>query len=322
VDFRKNGLNYNEIAAKLNALGITARSGGVWYPANVPNLRTRRDWAGMRKLLLRKFGWHVVVRMGEHSFESASAAGAFAAMAVLENAVPSSDHEMATIDVSALRGQPPIYPAEKAFLLGVKPPTLVPQAGQIRNPDSRIVFTVLASGALLQEFVDTAQGIKTGDDERWRRTFWELPRLLEGWKWYQTSVRLPQLFGGASQVIDWRTGGVGMVRPRLGNTVQGRPGVAISPMGPLPSALYFGERFESSIAPLVPKKASHLLALWVFTESECYRKAVRAIDQKLCVTTDTLAKVPFDLAHWQKVAAEKYPHGLSAGILTLTTAYA
>jgi hypothetical protein len=31
---------------------------------------------------------------------------------------------------------------------------------------------------------------------------------------------------------------------------------------------------------------------------------------QLCVTTDTLAKVPFDLAHWQKVAAEKYPHGL------------
>jgi hypothetical protein len=268
------------------------------------------DYIDFRRLLLRKFVWHVVVRMGEHSFESASAAGAFAAMAVLENAVPGSGHEMATIDVSALRGQPPIYPAQKALLLGVKPPTLLLQADQIQNPDSRIVFTVLASGALLQEFVDTAQGIKTGDDERWRRTFWELPTLLEGWKWYQTSVKTPQLYGGASQVIDWRTGGVGMVRPRLGNTVQGRRGVAISPMGPLPCAVYSGERFESTIAPLVPKKAAHLLALWVFTESESYRKAVRAIDQKLCVTTDTLAKVPFDLAHWQKAAAEKYPHGL------------
>ena len=34
------------------------------------------------------------------------------------------------------------------------------------------------------------------------------------------------------------------------------------------------------------------------------------IDQKLNVTNATLVKVPFDLAHWQKVAAEKYPHGL------------
>ena len=28
------------------------------------------------------------------------------------------------------------------------------------------------------------------------------------------------------------------------------------------------------------------------------------------VASATLVKVPFDLAHWQKVAAEKYPHGL------------
>jgi hypothetical protein len=268
------------------------------------------DYIDFRKLLLGKFTWNVVIRMGEHSFESASAAGAFAAMAILGRAAPNKDHEMAAIDVSALRGQPPIYPAEKALLLGQKTPTLLSQVGQLHNPDSRIVLTVLASGVLLQEFVDTAQGIKTGDDEKWRRTFWELPKLLAGWQWYQTSVKRPQFFGGASQVIDWRTGGIGMVRPRLGNTVQGRPGVAISPMGPLPAAMYLGERFESSIAPLVPKKPGNLLAIWTFIESEIYRKSVRAIDQKLCVTTDTLAKVPFDLTHWQKMAAAKYPHGL------------
>ena len=39
-------------------------------------------------------------------------------------------------------------------------------------------------------------------------------------------------------------------------------------------------------------------------------EAVRKIDQKLNVTNATFVKVPFDLAHWQKVAAEKYPHGL------------
>jgi hypothetical protein len=30
----------------------------------------------------------------------------------------------------------------------------------------------------------------------------------------------------------------------------------------------------------------------------------------VCVTSNTLTKIPFDLDHWQKVAAEKYPHGL------------
>ena len=37
---------------------------------------------------------------------------------------------------------------------------------------------------------------------------------------------------------------------------------------------------------------------------------VRKINQKVQVATTTLAKVPFDLAHWQQVAAERYPNGL------------
>jgi hypothetical protein len=37
---------------------------------------------------------------------------------------------------------------------------------------------------------------------------------------------------------------------------------------------------------------------------------VRQFDQSLKVTNATLVKVPFDLDHWTKVAAEKYPHGL------------
>jgi hypothetical protein len=43
---------------------------------------------------------------------------------------------------------------------------------------------------------------------------------------------------------------------------------------------------------------------------EGYAKQVRNIDQALKVTNTTLVKVPFDLAYWQKVAAEKYANGL------------
>ena len=46
----------------------------------------------------------------------------------------------------------------------------------------------------------------------------------------------------------------------------------------------------------------------LFSDEFCAE--VRKIDTKLSVTNLTLLKVPFDLAHWQKVAAEKYPHGL------------
>jgi hypothetical protein len=41
VEFRKNGLNYSETAAKLNALGIKVRSGGIWFPANVSRILER-----------------------------------------------------------------------------------------------------------------------------------------------------------------------------------------------------------------------------------------------------------------------------------------
>ena len=36
---------------------------------------------------------------------------------------------------------------------------------------------------------------------------------------------------------------------------------------------------------------------------------MRSLDQTIKVTNRTLIKIPFDPAHWQKVAAEKYPHG-------------
>jgi hypothetical protein len=68
--------------------------------------------------------------------------------------------------------------------------------------------------------------------------------------------------------------------------------------------------FEQSIANIVPHSSGNLPAIWQFCSSDEFNKAVRRLDQALKVTSGTLVKVPFDLAHWQKVAAEKYPHGL------------
>ena len=43
---------------------------------------------------------------------------------------------------------------------------------------------------------------------------------------------------------------------------------------------------------------------------EGYQTALRKIDQALKITAATLVKVPFDIDHWTKVAAERYPNGL------------
>jgi hypothetical protein len=71
-----------------------------------------------------------------------------------------------------------------------------------------------------------------------------------------------------------------------------------------------GEKFDISCSPVVPNDPTDLPAIWAFLSSPDYAIAVRQIDQALKVTNGTLVKIPFDLAHWQQVAAEKYPNGL------------
>ena len=81
-------------------------------------------------------------------------------------------------------------------------------------------------------------------------------------------------------------------------------------MGRIPVTLYSGEKFDSNVAVISPTHPDDLSAIWTFASSPDFQTAVRAVDQKLNVTNATLAKIPFDLALWQKVATEKYPHGL------------
>jgi hypothetical protein len=51
------------------------------------------------------------------------------------------------------------------------------------------------------------------------------------------------------------------------------------------------------------------LVLFSGSTSE-YRVELRKIHQRVNLTNQTLLKVPFNLTHWQKVAAEEYPNGL------------
>jgi hypothetical protein len=81
-------------------------------------------------------------------------------------------------------------------------------------------------------------------------------------------------------------------------------------MSSLPVTLHIGCHFDVSTAVITPSDNANLAAIWAFCVSPEFNSEVRKIDQKLNVTNATLVKVPFDLAHWQKVAVEKYPDGL------------
>ena len=60
-----------------------------------------------------------------------------------------------------------------------------------------------------------------------------------------------------------------------------------------------------------PSDDAHLAAIWCCCSRAIrFNDEVRQIDQSLKPSNNTFLNVPFDLAHWQKVAAERYPNGL------------
>jgi hypothetical protein len=84
----------------------------------------------------------------------------------------------------------------------------------------------------------------------------------------------------------------------------------VSQMGTLPCTLYGGQKFDTSTAILVPINAEKITAVWCYCSSPEFNTEVRKINPKVSIDNGYFGKVPFDLAYWQQVAAERYPNGL------------
>ncbi len=268
-----------------------------------------------REKLLKSETWNLIARLGEGGFESSAAAGAFTILIILSRGKSSKGkalsenegtaHLIRGLDVSELKKA-----AEKALGILTAEIKEVSQEGQLQNPDARVALEGDEDIGLLENYAIANQGIKTGDDFKWRRNFFELPHTNNGWRFYQSTVNLSRSYGGRDYIIDWRYYGIGMPCRRPTNRCVGNFGIAISQMRDLPSAIYSGDLYDSNLGPIVPINPAHLPAIWCFCSSPEYNEAVRSIDQSLKVTNATLVKVPFDLDRWTVVAAKKYPNGL------------
>ena len=75
-------------------------------------------------------------------------------------------------------------------------------------------------------------------------------------------------------------------------------------------SLYAVRSSTTTVLRLSRKTQSTFAAVWRFCSSPEFALLFRQIDQALKVTIGSFGKVPFDLAHWQRVAAEKYPKRL------------
>ncbi len=272
----------------------------------------------LRQRVLEEFQWGCVARLGARAFETISGEIVNVSLVFLTRQSPAKAHRFASADVSEEK-----TPSGKDGALLYGSLTLLTQSDQLRNPDARISAKEHNSEmSPLGNHAECYQGAVTGDLERFRVQFWEISDAVETWRPFRTTIDAPNRFDGLNAAIKWQEGNgelheyAAATRDQLhdmhesGNRAWNRLGVAINRMGDLFASAYLGEIFDNNVAVAIPKRKQDLAAMLAFCSSPSFSDLVRSLDQTLKVTNRTLIKVPFDLAHWQKVAAEKYPHGL------------
>ena len=278
--------------------------GGISCSVILQNWLFLTTYKKFREKLLKNETWSMVTRLGTKAFQTPM--WDFNVMLIsLYHTKPSLEQNLVGLDVSYALNTVAKDQALKEVEL-----KLVNQKEQINNPDARVMFEDMGGKTLFGKYIEVPQGIKTGDDNRFRFNFWE---IIEKniWRFYQSTPEnsKDRMFSGMSNIIRWENNGENLAR-RQGEFAWGKKGVALSQMAKMPWSFYLGEIQDSNINVIVPLDEQLLLASAAFSTTTEFKTAVRQLDQKLSVTNATLKKVPFDLKFWQKEAAIKYPNGL------------
>lgn len=260
----------------------------------------------LREKLLNENTWNFLSRLGSRAFETISGEVVQAILIILTKQLAKKNALFCGVDVSELKT------AElKNSQIVSKDIIYAEQERQFENPDNIISFEY-NTGILLSNFARSYKGITTGDDPKYKRTFWEFSLKPEGFSYFQSTVESCALFGGNEYIV-WFDAMINPVKPGVyirALEAVNKKGVMVSQMGDLPVAQFLGSTFDTNAAAVIPTNEADLPAVWCFCSSEEYNSAVRRIDQKLNVTNATLVKVSFELDSWRQVANKKYPNGL------------
>ncbi len=305
----------------LRGIELCATNGSV-------GLVTPQNWlflasyTKLREQLLRKHTWNLLARLGPRAFETIGGEVVNVALVTLSAQSPDNTSELVGLDV--VSGKTPTDKASR--LAGGDAATIqkVKQSGQLQNPDARINLDGVDGASLLSGLAHSSHGIGTFDSLRFCRNWWEIVPDGETWVFQQSTADQTMLYGGGSFAVRWENGtgsladlmaakeanGYSSGKWRAGVGEWGKRGVLVGQMSEMPCTLYLGQAFDENASVIIPERAEHLESLWCFCSSESFLPAIRAIDDSLKVTCGSLVKIPFDLAHWQSVAAEKYPNGL------------
>lgn len=287
-----------------------ASAGGTVALVTPQNWYFLGSYRKLRELLLSQATLDAICDLGPAAFNDMNWWAARTALTIVTKSGPHADSKLIGIDAEAGRS-----PEVKEQSVREAEPRVLEQAGQRGNPDCRITLTSLVHRRLLSEVADYGKGSTTGDRPRFLLCFWELPRLRDKVSRWLDSPKPGQVWSGRELVLSHSLDSSELTSQlgcRLhGQEVWGRRGVALTKMRQLDAFLYDGEVFDDNVGIIAPKDPDFTLAITAFVMAPEYQQEIRKVDKVLKVTAATLVKVPFHLAHWQEVAATRYPSGLS-----------
>lgn len=269
--------------------------------------------------LLKTETWNLLARLGAGAFDTISGEVVNVILLTFTHAKPNNDQMLRGLDASA-----PRTVEEKAVVLREAEVVAVDQAGQLKNPSSKVSLDVLSKLNPLERYAVVSEGLHTGDYPRFGRKYWEIIERGDAWSFQQGGVTSYSFFSGLEHILFWQKGSgdlIAFVQERLGmetvsawikgEAVWGKPGLSVGSMKDLKVSYYTGTVFTHGVYAVVPIDTTNLEAIYAFCTHESFSREVRKLDQKIAVARDSLAKVPFDLTYWQQIAAERYPNGLS-----------
>lgn len=304
---------YPDAAADL-ATCFVRRSLDFCGPKGTTTLVTPQNWlflqtyARMRTSLLSSICFNTVGRLGPKAFQTPM--WDFNVMLIsLTKQSPDKNHKFCGFEASNAKN-----PDGKSEALHLTAPACPNQLDQLTNPGVAVTFELIGNQPLLSAIADVNYGSKPGQTTRVTLCFWEVNASdTNHWRFMESTPESRSGYTSKSYVClsqnEIERQGIQEFGVR-GADAWGKAGVVLSQMASLPCSLYVGQFFDNNTSVLVPKRDVHLEALWAFVSSTEFPEAVRRRNQKLDVDTGSMVSVPFDLPHWQKVAADKYPNGL------------
>ncbi|HCN68767.1 MAG TPA: restriction endonuclease subunit M [Candidatus Accumulibacter sp.] len=273
----------------------------IVMPENWLYLTTYRK---QRETLLAAYTWPLIAKLGFASFQVMDWWAFGIILLTIKNSLPTDDADIAFWDCSSSKEI-----ATKSELLSRGRASVVMQSSQLRNPDSRVTLTEVIATKTIGHVATALQGIKTGDDGQHIACFWELSRISSDWRTIQSTVETTVPFGGLHLIVRWANNGAAIARLQ-GRAAWSRPGVAVSLMNEIRSALFIGQVFDSNVSVITPRDPLYLASIWAYGSSSELNRAVKEIEPGVKANNGALTKVGFDYEKWQQVAAEYYPNGL------------